>query len=135
MKKLVQSDESRREATTSDVAREIDDLKDKEINVNSLVQCPTARQGASNRAMGDVEAKLASGAVSIRPQPVKVPRSQRRGLFGRFTLVAEVEEPKDYAKRTKWFITFIVSMAAMAAPMGSAIFFRKCHPQPANVND
>ena len=61
---------------------------------------------------------------SISPSPVKIRRSARRGLFGRFTLLAEVEEPKLYDRRTKWFITFLIAMAAMAAPLGSAIFFR-----------
>ncbi len=60
--------------------------------------------------------------------PVKIPRSQRRGLFGRFTLVAEVEEPKHYPRRTKWFITFNIALAAVAAPLGSAIIFRKVPP-------
>lgn len=62
---------------------------------------------------------------SIRPQPIKVPRSKRRGLFGRFTILAEVEDPRDYKNKTKWFITFIVSLAALAAPLGSTIIFRK----------
>ena len=70
----------------------------------------------------DVEA----AQVEISDPPlVKVPRSQRRGLFGRFTIVAEVEEPKLYPRRTKWFITFVVALAAVAAPMGSAIIFRE----------
>ena len=59
------------------------------------------------------------------PAPVKVPHSKRRGLFGRFTIVAEVEEPKHYPRRTKWFITFVIAAAAVAAPLGSAIIFRK----------
>ena len=59
------------------------------------------------------------------PAPVKVPHSKRRGLFGRFTIVAEVEEPKHYPRRTKWFITFVIALAAVAAPLGSAIIFRK----------
>lgn len=58
------------------------------------------------------------------PESVKVPRSQRRGLFGRFTILAEVEEPKHYSRRTKWYITFVVALAAVAAPLGSAIIFR-----------
>ena len=58
------------------------------------------------------------------PEPIKVPRSQRRGLFGRFTILAEVEEPKHYSRKAKWYITFIVALAAMAAPLGSAIIFR-----------
>ena len=62
------------------------------------------------------------------PEPVKVPRSKRRGLFGRFSIVAEVEEPKHYSRRIKWYITFVVALAAVAAPMGSAIIFRKMVP-------
>lgn len=54
-----------------------------------------------------------------------VPRMKRRGLFGQLTIVAEVEDPKTYPRKMKWFITFIVAVAAAAAPMGSAIFFRK----------
>ena len=59
------------------------------------------------------------------PAPVKVSHSRRRGLFGRFTIVAEVDEPKHYPRRTKWFITFVIALAAVAAPLGSAIIFRK----------
>ncbi|KAL9617781.1 MAG: hypothetical protein Q9160_007435 [Pyrenula sp. 1 TL-2023] len=54
---------------------------------------------------------------------VKVRRSERRGLFGRFTLLAEVEEPKHYSRTTKWFITFVIAVAAAAAPLGSAILY------------
>ena len=61
---------------------------------------------------------------SPNPAPVKVPHSKRRGLFGRFTIVAEVEEPKHYPRRIKWFITFVIALAAVAAPLGSAIIFR-----------
>jgi hypothetical protein len=62
-------------------------------------------------------------ARTITPkQPlVKVPRSQRRGLFARFALTSEVTNPYDYKNSTKWFITFIVAISAAAAPMGSAI--------------
>jgi hypothetical protein len=63
-------------------------------------------------------------AVTPRRDAVEVPRSQRRGLLGRFTLVAEVQDPYDYSNKLKWFITFIVAFAAAAAPMGSSIFFR-----------
>lgn len=64
-------------------------------------------------------------ATSIYEEPIPVPRSRRRGLFAQFTLLAEVENPKTYPRRTKWFITFIVAVAAAAAPMGSSIFFRR----------
>lgn len=59
------------------------------------------------------------------PSPVVVPRLKRRGLFGQFTLLAEVENPKNYPRKTKWFITFIVAVAGATAPMGSSIFFRE----------
>ncbi|KAL8940123.1 MAG: hypothetical protein Q9211_002429 [Gyalolechia sp. 1 TL-2023] len=62
--------------------------------------------------------------ASTHPAPVKIPKSRRRGLLGRFTLVAEIEDPQDYARSTKWYITFVVALAAMAAPMGSAIILR-----------
>ncbi|KAK4692634.1 hypothetical protein P7C71_g4613, partial [Lecanoromycetidae sp. Uapishka_2] len=68
----------------------------------------------------DVEA---ANEEEVTLVPVKVPRAQRRGLFGRFALVAEVEEPKHYPRRTKWWITFVIALAAVAAPMGSAIIF------------
>ena len=59
------------------------------------------------------------------PNVINVPRAQRRGLFARFAIVAEVTEPKHYLRPTKWFITFVVAMAAVAAPLGSTIIFRK----------
>ncbi|KAJ5190430.1 uncharacterized protein N7498_009415 [Penicillium cinerascens] len=54
---------------------------------------------------------------------VTVPRLKRRGLLGQFALVAEIENPKTYPRRMKWFITFIVAVAGAAAPLGSSIFF------------
>lgn len=54
-----------------------------------------------------------------------VPRSKRRGLLGRFSIIPEVDRPYDYANSTKWLITLIVSLAAAAAPLGSAIFLRE----------
>jgi hypothetical protein len=58
--------------------------------------------------------------------PVKVARLKRRGLFGQLALVAEVENPKTYPRKTKWFITFVVALAGATAPMGSAVFLREC---------
>ncbi|KAL9119828.1 MAG: hypothetical protein Q9187_003618 [Circinaria calcarea] len=59
------------------------------------------------------------------PPAVKVPKSQRRGLLSRFAILAEIEEPKHYSRRSKWFITFVVASAAATAPMGTAIIYRK----------
>lgn len=52
---------------------------------------------------------------------VKVPRSERRGLFARFAAISEVTEPTHYTNKTKWTITAVVALAAAAAPVGSAI--------------
>lgn len=76
--------------------------------------------GADIEIAGDV---LQRTITPKRPL-IKVSRSDRRGLFSRFALVAEVTEPYDYKDSTKWFITFVVSIAAAAAPIGSAIILR-----------
>ena len=87
-----------------------------------------ARDGDEEKPVGHgspaVEGKEHDDEL-IDPGPTVVPRLQRRGLFGQFTLLAEVENPKLYPRKTKWFITFIVAVAGATAPMGSSIFFRK----------
>lgn len=79
---------------------------------------------------GDEEKGATMAAVSLHPAPVKVPKSNRRGLLGRLTLVAEVEEPQDYSRRTKWYITFVVALAGVAAPLASSIILRRCWSVP-----
>jgi hypothetical protein len=70
-----------------------------------------------------------SRASSIRSRPLSVvTRSKRRGLFGRFTLIPEIERPYDYKNSTKWTITAAVALATAAAPMGSSIFYRRSTP-------
>jgi hypothetical protein len=59
--------------------------------------------------------------TSVIPDAVLVPRTHRRGLLARFTLIPEVENSYHYTRKTKWLITFVVAFCAMAAPMGSAI--------------
>ncbi|KAL9012538.1 MAG: hypothetical protein Q9173_002711 [Seirophora scorigena] len=88
------------------------------------VQCDSLPDGNAqeNLGHGDIEGRREKTVPeSIHPAPVLIPKSQRRGILGRFTVVAEVEEPKDYSRRTKWYITFVIAMAAVAAPLGSAI--------------
>lgn len=89
---------------------------------------PSLVNGVDNSPPDEKDIALARSNTrpeSIRPQPIKVPRSKRRGLFGRFAILAEVEDPRDYKNNTKWFITFIVGLAALAAPLGSTIIFRE----------
>jgi hypothetical protein len=60
-------------------------------------------------------------SITSSNDPETVPRLERRGLLGRFTLIPEITIPNHYPRRTKWLITAIVALAAAAAPMGSAI--------------
>ncbi|KAI5294687.1 hypothetical protein KEM52_003442 [Ascosphaera acerosa] len=66
---------------------------------------------------------LAPVASIAPPAAVPVARDQRRGLLARLTVVSEVDEPTRYSRATKWLITFVVALASMTAPFGSAIFF------------
>ncbi len=65
--------------------------------------------------------RAVSSTTSVRKAAVKVPRSQRRGLLGRFTIIAEVTNQYDYDRRTKWFMTFTIALAGCAGPMASSI--------------
>ncbi|KAK0638824.1 major facilitator superfamily domain-containing protein [Cercophora newfieldiana] len=62
-------------------------------------------------------------ASSFAKTATVVPRSERRGLFGRFSIIPEIDRPYDYTRKTKWAITAIVALAAAASPMGSGIFY------------
>jgi hypothetical protein len=44
-----------------------------------------------------------------------------------------VQNPYDYKRSIKWFITFQVAIAAAAAPMGSAIILRKHNNPPTSL--
>ncbi|KAF4121110.1 Major Facilitator Superfamily, partial [Geosmithia morbida] len=74
---------------------------------------------------------------------VVVPRSKRRGLLGRFSVIPEVERPYDYRNSTKWAITaalgrrtiyltsfslfFVFSvLCAVSTNMTMLIVFRTC---------
>lgn len=62
-------------------------------------------------------ARVQSRSSSFMPEAVVVPRSERRGLLARFTLIPEVENGYHYKPMTKWIITFLVAISATAAPM------------------
>lgn len=64
-----------------------------------------------------------ASSIFSRSQSV-IPRSQRRGVFGKLAVIPEIERPYEYRNRTKWAITAIIALAAGAAPMGSGIFYR-----------
>lgn len=93
------------------------------LSVHSAVPS-TVKDADETKNEKDPELAQAVSTSSENPPPMKVPRSKRRGLFARFTVLAEVEEPKHYGRGTKWLITFIIALAAVAAPLGSAIILR-----------
>ena len=82
---------------------------------------------SGNQRMDDVqENPLSTHRLSTDlGLPIKVPPSERRGLFGRFALVAEVVNPKTYSRTIKWYITVVVAAGAMLSPLGTSIFFRE----------
>ncbi|CAK7269321.1 hypothetical protein SEPCBS119000_003510 [Sporothrix epigloea] len=60
---------------------------------------------------------------TVSRTPTIVPRSKRRGLFGSFAILPEVERPYEYQNKTKWLITLIVALSAAGGPLGSSIFY------------
>ena len=101
-----------------------DDLNNEHTSSNVTTQ-------HANQTIGDAEDSpdLEKTQSEPPPPPVKIPRSERRGLFGRFVIIAEVTEPKHYLRPTKYAITTVIALAAVAAPLGSAIIFRKTQPK------
>lgn len=120
-------------STLHETSLEADQSRNKETPVQADIhstgsRASTIRPGEDSgleEEERDVEhgSRQLSRVETPRRDAVKVPRSQRRGLFARFALVAEVTEPVDYNRTLKWFITFIVAFAAAAAPVGSGTIF------------
>lgn len=73
----------------------------------------------------DPEAQRWPEEAEHLPAAVPKPLSERRGVFPRLCVIPEVDEPKHYARRTKWTITAVVAVASIAAPIGSNILLRK----------
>lgn len=69
--------------------------------------------------------KAESKTNTSQSEIVVVPRSERRGLLGRFCLVPEITNPREYGNKTKWAMTVVVSFAAVASSTGSSIFYRE----------
>ncbi|KAL2808095.1 MFS general substrate transporter [Aspergillus granulosus] len=72
--------------------------------------------------MGQAAGEEPETAVQL-PGAERVPRSQRRGLFGRLSLIPEVTNPYSYSNGTKWWMTVIVSFASITSSTGSSIFY------------
>ncbi|KAH0525543.1 hypothetical protein TsFJ059_007894 [Trichoderma semiorbis] len=99
---------------------------DHEPHHDALV--PTVSLATATQPTGDTAGQEAgrsrSRASTTRSKTLNViPRSQHRGLLGRFAVVPEVDRPYDYKNSTKWGITLTIAVATAAAPLGSSIFY------------
>ena len=128
MKERMQNEDAERSAVDDLEVRPIDaemrkDLSEEKLSHETIAGSEQHSSSSIHEEKQDVENSpdLSQGDCP----PTEVSRSQRRGLFGRFTVIAEVQEPKHYSRKIKWFITFVIALAAVAAPLGSAIIFRK----------
>ena len=106
------------------------DVEKKSIDVAPELPPPTGNIGGAPghdaRETGAAVFRTRSRGSSTRSRALSVvPRLHRRGLFAQLALVPEVNRPFDYSNKVKWTITIFVAIAAAAAPLGSAIFFRK----------
>jgi hypothetical protein len=121
----------RRPTTASEKSRlENDDDESLHDNIEHVVTLGESIGSIENRSVRRVQSR----ASSARSRPLSViPRSKRRGLLGRLTVVPEVENPYDYKPSTKWSLTFIIALATAAAPLGSTIFYRQYAPTEANM--
>lgn len=68
---------------------------------------------------------LASLATRIKSSASRktntVPKTKRRGLFAFLAVIPEYEDARDYTRRTKLIIVFIIAFAAITGPMGTSI--------------
>lgn len=100
---------------------QIEEAKDIDDDSNSIIQS----SGSMFLTIEEGKFHGAGYSAEIDLDQLVVPKSERRGPFAQCTLILEARNPKAYPRRLKWCITYIVAVAAAAAPMGSTIFFRK----------
>lgn len=84
---------------------------------------PTSTPRETHNTLEEPRSTISNTPSSIH-ELVVIPRDKRRGLLARFALIPEVENPKDYSRRTKWTLTAFVALAGAAGPMASGIFMR-----------
>lgn len=92
-----------------------------------------ANNNNDNKELEETSEVVRRVTTEIGP-PVTVPRLKRRGLFAQLAIIPEIENGKTYPRRTKWYITAIAAVGAVAAPLGSAIFLPSLHQVAAELN-
>jgi hypothetical protein len=111
-----------------------DDEKSRRSSDDQIGECDTDGEGGGREGAprGDVEQRPGSlhASSALSRNLSVVPRSRRRGLFGRFAVIPEVEQPYEYKNGTKWTITAVTALAGAGAPLGSSIFYRRFASRP-----
>lgn len=67
------------------------------------------------------DTNLDSTKSNISTKSNRVPLKDRRGLLSKLAILPEYEDPRDYPRRIKYFIVFIIGFAAVVGPMGTSI--------------
>lgn len=62
------------------------------------------------------------------------PKSQRRGLLARFTLIPEFNDARDYPSSIKKLIVFIIAFSSVMGPMATSIIFPAINPIVNSLN-
>lgn len=104
------------ETDSDDEIPEDDDMPALADEAGAGLQAIESRHSQMNRS-------TATLSRTVSRTPTIVPRSKRRGLFGQFAILPEIERPYDYRNKTKWLITLVVALSAAGGPMGSSIFY------------
>ena len=113
------------EATT-DMGREQEAASDSSSTVAESAHDEKDKDAVASRGGDSAAAEEAEAPHPVPEGPISVPRSQRRGLWARLSLIPEVEKPTEYKNSQKWIMTVIVALAAATGSTGSSIFYREC---------
>ena len=102
----------------------------KEKTASASTNNTTQTMPAEEKATQTVEPKESPQAhqndrLAERRHHEPIPRSRRRGLLGRLTIIPEISNPYAYSNGTKWLMKIIVSMAACTSSFGSSVFYRE----------
>lgn len=54
-----------------------------------------------------------------------IPAPMRTGFLSFLVIIPPIANTTHYSRRTKWMLTIVVALAALAAPLGSNILLRK----------
>jgi hypothetical protein len=116
-------------STTTDQSSRVEEEEDDHISPARDVSLPSSGLGSAVDGKGQDGGTIKPVRPAASPAPsrhaIPVPKGERRGLFPGLSVVAEVDDPHLYDNSIKWMLTLFVAIAACAAPMGSAIFYRE----------